>query len=63
MRDSHVAASAWPAPGDAALVNDVVVGNEHDAPSFTIGTLELVQQVDEQQRVLVVLLGWIQRIG
>ena len=45
----------------AALVNDVVVGNEHNAPSLAVGTLALVQQVDEQQRVLVVMLGWIQR--
>ena len=41
-------------------MNDVVVDNEHDAPSLAV-TLELVQQMGEQQRVLVLLLGWIQR--
>lgn len=27
------------APGDAALVNDVIVGNEHDTPSLAVGTI------------------------
>lgn len=40
-----------PASCDVALVNNVVIEDEHDAPRPAIGALELVEQVDEQQGV------------
>ena len=38
-----------PALCDVALVNDIIVDDEHDATGAPISALYFVQQVDEQQ--------------
>ena len=46
-----------PAPRDMTLMDDVVVDDEHDTPCPTVGALELIEQVDEQQGVFAFTLG------
>ncbi len=46
-----------PALCGPALVDDVVVDDEHDTPGTPVSAFELVEQVDEQQGVLSLVLN------